>query len=560
MTGLATCLRHVDKPKRVPSKGGKAAGDVRSKVHDDALERLAKWLVTMLDTVHRTASRAEGVEYYSACLEFLVQVEPIRLHALSAPPASPGACVVDALCSLAACCLASPLASNPAVEPDICALGRLLRDATIRNQTLDGLVSRIIPLPSLTMFRMPLSEPAEHTPTPPPVDHVLGEGVVPAVDALAVPLRTRRLLRCEAALYRGALEHVEINISSPHHTLPPSMQLGEKALHDIRLQLLDRAEDAERRCYGNSTDPSRPPDTDQEWVWEEMVGSWVVKSPAPAHAKVAKDRELERAVKRRRVSAPSHSESNTAYRTKSTSTVFYSAGPSHPASAARNRKTQPLSSVAKSAPAWNKENSSDGEDYEDIGTDPLVSGDAVDDTPVPSRVRKFATTLVNAPRRTILFGTPRAVKNSAKPKPKPRASAPARVTFAVPESPASAFAPVSSPPRRQSNFATLLADSQRNSICLREEKARERARASMDKAPPRVDGILKRKRSTQSRCSPHADSVDDADRAVRHDDAVIELESSPVRGAALAEPSSDDALNLFAYPDSSPVKSRRRAL
>ena len=39
----------------------------------------------------------------------------------------------------------------------------------------------------------------------------------------------------------------------------------------------------------------------------------------------------------------------------------------------------------------------------------------------------------------------------------------------------------------------------------------------------------------------------------------LDIDSSPVR-PAYVEPSSDDALNLFAYPDSSPVKGRRRVL
>ncbi|RPD63725.1 hypothetical protein L227DRAFT_650734 [Lentinus tigrinus ALCF2SS1-6] len=551
VAGLATALGQGQKPKRSGAKGTRAPMDVRSKAYEDASERLAKWLVMMLDTVHRLATTADGVVQYSACLDFLVQVEPFRLHTLSAPPASPGACVVDALCCLTACCLASPLAASHA-ESDLCVLSRLLRDATVRNQTLDDLVSRIIPLPSFTIFRMPLAEPNEHTPTPPPVDRVLGDGVMTDIDTLAAPLAARGILRCEAALYRGALEHVEILISSPLHTLPPSMQLGEKALHELRLQLLDRAEDAERRCYGNTTDPSRPPDVNQEWVWEEMVGSWVVKSPAPAQAKIAKDRDLEQAAKRRRLSR-SHSQANILLRQ------------SNSMSAVRNGRTQPVSSsTGRLLSSWDKENSSDGEDYQDIGTDPLVSGETVEDTPVPTRVRKFATTLrTNAPCRTVLFGTPRATKDSVKPKPKPRASAPARVVhFAVPESPASAFVPASAPPRRQSNFATLLADSHKNAISLRDEKARERARASLEKqkTTSHGDGALKRKRSTQrhhpSKEIPSSD--DDFASTVRGDDSVIEPESSPVRGAALVEPSSDDALNLFAYPDSSPVKSRRR--
>ncbi|KAI0717264.1 hypothetical protein C8T65DRAFT_726300 [Cerioporus squamosus] len=536
VSGLATSLWQSNKPQKGASKGGMEHS--RSKVHEDALERLAKWLAVMLDTVYRSGPTTDGLEHYSACLDFLVMVEPFRFHTLAGPPASPGACVADALCCLAAYCLASPLAATASVQPDLRVLERLLREATIRNQTMDDLVSRILPLPSFTMFRMPLSELGEHTPTPPPVDLALGHGVIGDFDALATPLRARGLLRCEAALYRSALEHVEILISSPPHTLPPSLQLGEKALHELRLQLLDRAEDAERRCYGNATDPSRPPDASQEWVWEEMVGSWVVKSPAPPQAKIRKDRELERAAKRRRVDTASH---HTLSDKLFKGSIFPSTRQSHSTSNVRSERP-PLSRPVASL---DKENSSDGEDYQDIGTDPLISGDStVDDTPVPTRIRKFATTLGNVPRSTISFGAGRIHQNGAKPKP-------------LPESPASA----SAPPRRHSNFATLIADSQKNAISLREEKARERARRAeaspSKKTVVHTDGILKRKRRAHTYDKRHDEPSDSGDDAARGASSVVERESSPVRGA---EPSSDDALDLFAYPDSSPVASRRRGL
>ncbi|TFK88747.1 hypothetical protein K466DRAFT_546601 [Polyporus arcularius HHB13444] len=559
VSGLATALWQSKQSRRSASKGG--TEHARSKVHEEALERLAKWLAAMLNTLYGSGPTADGTANYTACVDFLVAVEPLQFHTLSAPPASPGACVVDALCCLTAYCLASPLASTAAVESDLCVLEQILRGATVRNQTLNDLVSRILPLPSFTMFRMPLSEPSEHTPTPPPGDFVHGNGAIGEIDALATPLRARGLLRCEAALYRGALEHVEILISSPPHTVAPSLQLGEKALHDFRLQLLDRAEDAERRCYGNATDPSRPPDASQEWVWEEMVGSWVAKSPAPVQAKIAKDRDLERAAKRRRVESSSHV---TKPEKLSNGSLFPAFRQSHSASTGRGRNTQPTTpSTARPIVSWDKENSSDGEDYQDVGTDPLVPGDStVDDTPVPVRVRKFANTLTypNVPRSTISFGAARsAMKGAAKPR--PRASAPARVVFAVPDSPASASASpsvsASAPPRRRSNFVSLIADSHKNVVSLREEKARARARASMGDAPGLGERDRKRKHLTHGYGGrPNKHSEEEEEDAARGE--LVAPESSPFRGAAVAEPSSDDALDLFAYPDSSPAASRRR--
>ena len=118
------------------------------------------------------------------------------------------------------------------------------------------------------------------------------------------------------------------------------------------------------------------------------------------------------------------------------------------------------------------------------------------------------------------------------------------------------------PPRRRSNFASVVGDSHKNVVSLREERAREAAQRRAFATPL---ALAKRKRpfyTPAGRCSSASSDEDEGEvdgvqeaQAQAH----IELDSSPVR-PAYVEPSSDDALNLFAYPDSSPVKGRRRVL
>ncbi|KAI0745093.1 hypothetical protein C8Q76DRAFT_851927, partial [Earliella scabrosa] len=537
-------------------KNDKRADDMQ-KLHADALERLAKWMVSMLDVLHTTTA-ANSTDELRACVDFLVDVESLGLHVVAAPPASPAACVVDAICCLAAYCIASPQTRQlPAIDFDLPVMERLLRSAQVKNQTFDGLVSHVFPLPIVTTFRMPLADTGDDTLTPPPTATPVVRDGTGAIVALATPLRIRGLLQCEVALYRGALEHVEALISAHPHAIPPSLLMTQTELAQARLQLLDRAEDAERRCYGSASDPSQPPVGGGEWVWEEMVGSWVVKSPAPVQAKRIKDQELERTSKRRKTESDSKSVARSSrlpslHDAASRRRGFLNSGSRYSMPSVFPKQVSTSISTSRSTlriSSKDKENSSDeGDDHQEPGTDPLISGET-DTTPAPKRVRNFATILADAHVNKISLRAEREAAATARTK--PRASAPPRV-FAVPESPASA----SAPPRRVSNFATLMADSLRNTVSLREERARERARAealrTSQPAPSRQD-VLKRKRQPFAfgRSSPGLD--EDESPPFFDDPGFTEPESSPIRGGGLVEPSSDDALNLFAYPDSSPV-------
>ena len=578
--------------KKLPSKGLKQVkmlDEGPCLVPTDAFERLAKWVNSMLDTLHqRMPTSSDGPEF-RACIDFLVNLEPLHLHISPAPATSPTTCLADALCCLAAYCLASvPTPAVPATDPSLPVLASILRAARIKNTTFDGLVSHVFPLPSFAIFRAPLSHVGADTPTPPPTLPTSSDGGAAAIDALAAPLRVRGLLQCEVSLYLSALQHVEELIAAPVQTSSPGKRRTEKELFALRMEIMDRVEDAESRCYGGARNQDGSAgrggsgggalDGEQEWVWEELVGSWVVKSPAVPKAKVMKEQDLARASKRRKLDggrAMGSRATDGSARPLAAASTFASI------SAASNSKrkapsTGPSRAVSRapSPPSYDKENCPS--DHEPEGSSDTETGEP---TPAPKRTRNFATILADSQRNAISLRAEREAKAQAqasaqakprKPLPKPRASAPTRMpSFAMPESPASAsipaprpapWTPVRVPPRRRSNFASVVGDSHKNVVSLREERAREAAQRRAFATP-----LAKRKRPfyTPGRCSSASSDedegggVDGKQETQAH--VELDIDSSPVR-PAYVEPSSDDALNLFAYPDSSPVKGRRRVL
>ena len=113
------------------------------------------------------------------------------------------------------------------------------------------------------------------------------------------------------------------------------------------------------------------------------------------------------------------------------------------------------------------------------------------------------------------------------------------------------------PIRRRLNFATALADSHRNVISLREERVRKaRSTANSNSTGGKRSSCTPGRGPPTQSDDEDAHEGEDVGRKRARFEASLEPESSPVRNAHV-EPSSDDALNLFAYPDSSPVKLRR---
>ncbi|TFY60180.1 hypothetical protein EVJ58_g5308 [Rhodofomes roseus] len=110
-------------------------------------------------------------------------------------------------------------------------------------------------------------------------------------------LHAHRLYLLEASLWGNALRQIEdvILTSGLGGAYPFLLRRGAEAgedLHALREELVGRVEGAEARCFSagaetgaitNTGAPQASTSTSQalsgEWVWEEMVGSWVQKSP-----------------------------------------------------------------------------------------------------------------------------------------------------------------------------------------------------------------------------------------------------------------------------------------
>ncbi|KAI0633675.1 hypothetical protein C8Q77DRAFT_1116338 [Trametes polyzona] len=602
-SGLVGVLTHSRPHGKATSKHARIPDDNQGKLYGDALERLAKWVISMLDRLHAPA--ANEVESFTASVEFLVDAAPHGLHICHDPPASSSACLADALVCLTTYCLASPHATSLHTH-DLSVLKDILHSAHIRNNTLDGLISHIFPLPRFELFAMPLAEPEDsNTPTPPPpaLPDVHGTGME-ALSALAAPLRAHGLLKCEAALWLAALRHVEELIATPTVTqsiTTPGRKLNQGELFNLRLELMDRVEESERRCFGGDMPPPAPgQDGEGEWVWEEMVGSWVLKSPAPALAKKAK--EDCRAAKRRRVeedtpvrprnpamrslvrevlvsgraraSVPLPSRNTVVTARRETVSASASACPPQPPLGALNplkRKASSASissarSSSRASSSSSKENhakENHSREEADVASSPIrlhAKPARKSDDPLPRRQSNFATILADAQTNVMSLRAEREALAKARPRGPPTTvrivKGPSRPPFPLAPPPMASIsappAPVTSPiKQRKSNFATLLADSQRNVISLREERARK---AQHQAAAPRYGPSKRDSSAAALAISDDEDGDEDKDTGQMDDP-----ESSPARGRdfdAMVHPSSDDALNLFAYPDSSPVRRR----
>ncbi|KAI9068372.1 hypothetical protein FKP32DRAFT_1754533 [Trametes sanguinea] len=572
-SGLVVTIAEERRKGKPASRTGKQSDDEHAKFYSDGLERLAKWVISMLDRLQ--ASPQLPGEDFRNCVDFLALAAVHRLHVSDDTPSSPQTCLADSLACLAAYCLSYTHATSLHTS-ELSALRELLQSAHIKNTTFDGLVSHIFPLPRFTMFAMPLAEPGgADSPTPPPTPPTAHLDSLAELSALAGPLHTHGLQKCEAALWLAALQHVEELISSPTVTqsmTTPGRKLNQSELFNLRLALIDRVEEAERRCYGGGTvgamAGAMPPSVEGEWEWEEMVGSWVLKSPAPVRAKIARDnyqaktqrrtdslprassshsgptRNLRETLAAARASrsAPAASESISAQGrpSQSSSAPVYRSALSRGSAAGIVAKKKRVSFAIASSPPPSRSASSRNQSDDEENTAPAhVSQSQKTGSASARRVSSFETILADARTNVISLRAEREAKAKARAMAAKRQSSVSAHTTPISVPPAQMHTP-----RRQSNFATLIADAQRNAISLREERARKeqatlryKRRSSEDtmsdwEEDPRPVQVHKKIRQTYA----------------------PEPESSPMRGGGLVHPSSDDALNLFAYSDSSPVK------
>ena len=104
-------------------------------------------------------------------------------------------------------------------------------------------------------------------------------------------LRSEKLYRLDASLWACALHHFETSIATS--------QKGSPALVRYKRQFMDAVDTAERRCFGGDSSPvvsssirstrarrTHHARTSGHWEWEDMVGSWIRKTPIHKKRKI----------------------------------------------------------------------------------------------------------------------------------------------------------------------------------------------------------------------------------------------------------------------------------
>lgn len=238
-------------------------------------KRLAKWMYNIFDrlygdgTLDRTFT-PDQVEDYMAVVEFLLSATSprARLHTSNVPSAEDddddddeNDDVADTIVSLATFSLASPLSAQLSAHTRT-ALAESLSEATPRHATFDSLILLVFP------HRSPAGASPSAEPTSLGSESTLGSPnhILHVLKAHARALRSHSLRRLEAALWAGALRTLDGGWLAPR-----AVRGRVAAAAALRDELVERVEKAERAAFGGKAGGMR---------WEEMVGAWVQCTPA----------------------------------------------------------------------------------------------------------------------------------------------------------------------------------------------------------------------------------------------------------------------------------------
>jgi hypothetical protein len=243
-----------------------------------ARERLNKWVITMLNHLWVNMDLADSEllppsaiwsAELQAIAEFLWHVHLSDLHLVRAKSMTMESELLDSIVCLATCSLVS---------------FSTLSDNTFDIRFLVGLLSEITPITSTFNELITIildSEDSSH----PHIDWP--ENAMHELQRLADILRRHLLLRLEVSLWACALRSLERDSYSESRFRPD--------VEELKSRVIDAVDEAESRCFGSvpvapsasASEPSqrrKRSDVDGdacegEWVWEEMVGCWIRRSP-----------------------------------------------------------------------------------------------------------------------------------------------------------------------------------------------------------------------------------------------------------------------------------------
>ncbi|GBE81344.1 hypothetical protein SCP_0310710 [Sparassis crispa] len=573
--------------------------------------RLAKWIKSILERFYFRLHGldtletwpAEFAEEYQALARFLLVGAEYDLYLLRGLPLDADICLADALICVTTYCLASPLlAVLTTAEAD--RLQSILRTTSTRTESYDILVALILSPPPVC----PLTFTTGSTESPPPPLSSAAPqyGCMESLREIAESLRSRTLHLLEAALWSNALRHVESHCAAPRSLSGVDDRLSLADLDSLRTELVEQVEKAEALHFGAGgqvgahhrrrahivPQPLDGQAGQPEWEWEDMVGCWVRSSPKvaaasqgpPKRRKLRHDADGQKSQSDRRITPSQprthlrHSEGmarsssspqaglGTATRRRK------SASASTSKSTSRTTSPVPVPSERRVLPHWSPSGHDAGDKNIDdtkasISTRKRKAVSASNSTsmsrstfPSPAQSKERGLPLhwsppghsagdedISAPsslihkRKALPAPTPKSLlrypslrRTMSDREPLCRATVAEHNTDDENVDPLILLLPTPKPRMpRLSNFTTILADAQRNCIVLHPHRKIGAAKQDHHKGCSKSSRPSIFAAETPMRPVPRRDSVYDTTFGANY-------------------LSSDDALNLFAYPDSSP--------
>ncbi len=299
-------------------KGKTSLGKARQDPWEDRmLSRLAKWIDMTFQHLHANTGATftnasydvdtDTLDEFHMVVELLIQARCAGLHLnphVNGEQELSARILSNAIICLSTTCLSSPLhASIP--EYDKRELLALLHDSRPNGDTYNTLVALAFPGSShssdeLSGIRM----------LPPALYSAMS-----ILHAHATFLRKKQCFLLEASLWSNALSCLETlcpEFNDHHRTadhgldLPPntpkSRNVYADELENLRVEIIGLVDTAERRCFGDekasgvsfSCTPRKRQGVhgkEGEWRWEEMIGCWILKTPATAPAQKVRKRQ-----------------------------------------------------------------------------------------------------------------------------------------------------------------------------------------------------------------------------------------------------------------------------
>ncbi|KAF7979892.1 hypothetical protein HWV62_40685 [Athelia sp. TMB] len=255
-SGLARSLKLEEQVSATPDKGKSCQTQNIVAAHD----RLNKWVVHMISDLwdHTQFSQIHG----KAVTDFLICAYQSRLQCVQEHMEGPD--ISSNLVTLASCCLAKASSMQPCSEEEVTQYVSLLSGATPKSSTFNVVVNIILGDATLS------GDKWHNT-------------VITSLHDHACILRTHKLLKLEASLWASTVRVLESESFQP-----PSSDCDVEQLKKLAIEAVD---EAESRCFGATRSmPSTPATASSgrkrpaksphgEWEWEDMVGSWIRRSP-----------------------------------------------------------------------------------------------------------------------------------------------------------------------------------------------------------------------------------------------------------------------------------------